>query len=399
MPDSSKLSTIPVGQLGLLPLESCRSLGEKVDNYLVKWRKERLQKRPQESRIFDGYEQDTYILNSCCPRFASGEAKGTLQSSVRGKDIFIMVDVGNYSIEYTQSGIKKPMSPDDHYQDLKRIIAAIGGKGHRINIIMPFLYESRQHKRTSRESLDCALALQELVGMGVENIITFDAHDPRVQNAIPLHGFENVMPTYQFIKCLLRSTPDLELDSEHLMVISPDEGAMHRAIYFANHFGVDVGMFYKRRDYSKVVNGKNPIVAHEFLGDDVAGKDVIIIDDMIASGESMLDVARELKGRKARRVFCLATFGLFTAGLDVFDKAKAEDIIDKVITTNVTYQKPELFEREWYGSADMSKYIAYLVDHLNHDASISDLLDQSERIQARINEYKVKHTISDNYEA
>ena len=234
--------------------------------------------------------------------------------------------------------------------------------------------------------------------MGVENIITFDAHDPRVQNAIPLHGFENVMPTYQFIKCLLRSTPDLELDSEHLMVISPDEGAMHRAIYFANHFGVDVGMFYKRRDYSKVVNGKNPIVAHEFLGDDVAGKDVIIIDDMIASGESMLDVARELKGRKARRVFCLATFGLFTAGLDVFDKAKAEGIIDKVITTNVTYQKPELFEREWYGSADMSKYIAYLVDHLNHDASISDLLDQSERIQARINEYKVKHTISDNYE-
>ena len=396
MPDSSKLSTIPVGQLGLLPLESCRSLGEKVDNYLVKWRKERLQKRPQESRIFDGYEQDTYILNSCCPRFASGEAKGTLQSSVRGKDIFIMVDVGNYSIEYTQSGIKKPMSPDDHYQDLKRIIAAIGGKGHRINIIMPFLYESRQHKRTSRESLDCALALQELVGMGVENIITFDAHDPRVQNAIPLHGFENVMPTYQFIKCLLRSTPDLELDSEHLMVISPDEGAMHRAIYFANHFGVDVGMFYKRRDYSKVVNGKNPIVAHEFLGDDVAGKDVIIIDDMIASGESMLDVARELKGRKARRVFCLATFGLFTAGLDVFDKAKAEGIIDKVITTNVTYQKPELFEREWYGSADMSKYIAYLVDHLNHDASISDLLDQSERIQARISEYKVKHTISDN---
>lgn len=398
MPDSSKLSTIPVGQLGLLPLESCRSLGEKVDNYLVKWRKERLQKRPQESRIFDGYEQDTYILNSCCPRFASGEAKGTLQSSVRGKDIFIMVDVGNYSIEYTQSGIKKPMSPDDHYQDLKRIIAAIGGKGHRINIIMPFLYESRQHKRTNRESLDCALALQELVGMGVENIITFDAHDPRVQNAIPLHGFENVMPTYQFIKCLLRTTPDLELDSEHLMVISPDEGAMHRAIYFANHFGVDVGMFYKRRDYSKVVNGKNPIVAHEFLGDDVAGKDVIIIDDMIASGESMLDVARELKGRKARRVFCLATFGLFTAGLDVFDKAKADGVIDKVITTNVTYQKPELFDREWYESADMSKYIAYLVDHLNHDASISDLLDQSERIQARINEYKVKHTISDNYE-
>ena len=398
MPDASKLSTIPVGQLGILPLESSYSLGQKVDRYLVKWRKERLIKEPKESIIFDGYEQDTFILNSACPRFASGEAKGTLKGSVRGKDIFLMVDVGNYSIEYTQSGIKKPMSPDDHFQDLKRIIAAIGGKGRRIIVIMPFLYESRQHKRTSRESLDCALALQELVGMGVENIITFDAHDPRVQNAIPLSGFENVMPTYQFIKCLLKTTPDLELDSDHLMIISPDEGAMHRAIYFANHFGVDVGMFYKRRDYTKVVNGKNPIVAHEFLGDDVAGKDVIIVDDMIASGESMLDVAKELKKRKARRVFALATFGLFTAGLEVFDEAKKNGIIEKVITTNVTYQKPELFERDWYESADMSKYIAYLIDHINHDASISDLLDQSERIQARLNEYKLKHTISDNYE-
>ncbi|MCR5367115.1 ribose-phosphate pyrophosphokinase [Eubacterium ruminantium] len=399
MPDASKLSTIPVGQLGLLPLESCCNLGKKVDKYLVKWRKARLVKEPKESIIFDGYEQETFLLKSDCPRFASGEAKGTLKGSIRGKDVFLMVDVGNYSIEYSQCGIVKPMSPDDHFQDLKRIIAAIGGKARRINVIMPFLYESRQHKRTNRESLDCALALQELVGMGVENIITFDAHDPRVQNAIPVSGFENVMPTYQFIKCLLKTTPDLKLDSDHLMIISPDEGAMHRAIYFANHFGVDVGMFYKRRDYTRVVNGKNPIVAHEFLGDDVEGKDVIIIDDMIASGESMLDVARELKKRKANRVYCLATFGLFTAGLDVFDAAKKEGIIEKVITTNVTYQKPELFERDWYESADMSKYIAYLIDHINHDASISDLLDQSERIQARISEYKEKHTISDNYEA
>ena len=285
MPDASKLSTIPVGQLGILPLESCCNLGKKVDKYLVKWRKARLVKEPKESIIFDGYEQETFLLKSDCPRFASGEAKGTLKGSIRGKDVFLMVDVGNYSIEYSQCGIVKPMSPDDHFQDLKRIIAAIGGKARRINVIMPFLYESRQHKRTNRESLDCALALQELVGMGVENIITFDAHDPRVQNAIPVSGFENVMPTYQFIKCLLKTTPDLKLDSDHLMIISPDEGAMHRAIYFANHFGVDVGMFYKRRDYTRVVNGKNPIVAHEFLGDDVEGKDVIIIDDMIASGE------------------------------------------------------------------------------------------------------------------
>ena len=291
-----------------------------------------------------------------------------------------------------------PMTPDEHYADIKRVIAASAGKAQRINVIMPFLYESRQHKRNRRESLDCAMALQELMSMGVSNIITFDAHDPRVQNAIPTVGFENLMPTYQFIKCLLKSTPDLELDNEHMMVISPDEGAMHRAIYFANHFGVDVGMFYKRRDYSKVVNGKNPIVAHEFLGDSVEGKDVIIIDDMIASGESMLDVCRQLKARHAKRVFCIATFGLFTAGLEVFDKAYEEKIFDKVISTNVTYQNPELFKREWYSSTDLSKYIAIIIDHLNHDSSISELLDPVLRIQTRINEYKEKHTISDNYD-
>ena len=398
MPDASKLITVPVGRLGIIPMKSCEELGKKVDNYLVKWRKER--SKPENTDLhFNGYERDTYIVKSECPRFASGEAKGTIKESVRGTDLYILVDVGNYSIEYNLGGRMVPMSPDDHYQDLKRVIAAAAGKANRINIIMPFLYESRQHKRTSRESLDCALALQELVQYGVTNIITFDAHDPRVQNAIPVSGFENIMPTYQFIKSLLRSTADITIDKEHLMVISPDEGAMHRAIYFANHFGVDVGMFYKRRDYSQIVNGKNPIVSHDFLGTDVEGKDVIIIDDMTASGESMLDVARKLKSLHANRVFCLSTFGLFTAGLDVFDKAYEEGIIEKVITTNVTYQKPELKEREWYESADMSKYIAIIIDHLNHDASLSDLLDPRERIQARLNEYRQFHTISDNYSA
>jgi ribose-phosphate pyrophosphokinase len=332
------------------------------------------------------------------PRFGTGEAKGVIDESVRGCDLYLMVDVTNYSLEYTVSGHKNHMSPDDHYQDLKRIIAALEGKARRITVIMPFLYESRQDKRTGRESLDTAMALQELVKMGVSNIITFDAHEPRVQNAIPYCGFENLMPTYQFIKSLLRSTPDLELDNEHMMVISPDEGAMHRAIYFANHFGVDVGMFYKRRDYSKVVNGKNPIVAHEFLGDSVEGKDVIIIDDMIASGESMLDVAKQLKERHARRVFCLATFGLFTAGLSSFDEAFDKKLISKVICTNVIYQNPELYNRPWYDAADLSKYMAIIIDHLNHDSSISELLDPTKRIQARINEYKEKHTISENYD-
>ncbi len=398
MPDSSNLINVPVGKLGIIPLQSCMPLGEKVDSYIAKWRAERHNEH-KDSITFTGYEKPSYILKSKCPRFGSGEAKGTLSESVRGTDLYLLVDVVNHSIEYNVCGRPNMMSPDDHYSDLKRVIAAIGGKSNRLTVIMPFLYESRQHKRNSRESLDCALALQELVGMGVDNIITFDAHDPRVQNAIPLNGFENIMPTYQFIKTLLRTTPDLELDKDHMMVISPDEGAMNRAIYFANHLGVDVGMFYKRRDYTTVVNGKNPIVAHEFLGDSVEGKDVIVIDDMIASGESMLDVARQLKERKARRVYALATFGLFTNGLEIFDKAYEDGIIEKVITTNLTYQMPELFNRTWYGSADLSKYIATLIDHLNHNASISNLLDQSERIQARIQEYKEFGTISANYQA
>ena len=398
MPDSSKLINVPVGKLGIIPLESSKQLGEKVDSYIARWRAERHNEH-KGTITFTGYEKDSYILKSACPRFGSGEAKGTLSESVRGTDLYLLVDVVNHSITYNICGQTNMMSPDDHYSDLKRVIAAIGGKCNKLTVIMPFLYESRQHKRSGRESLDCALALQELVAMGVDNIITFDAHDPRVQNAIPRNGFENIMPTYQFIKTLLRSTPDLELDSEHMMVISPDEGAMSRAIYFANHLGVDVGMFYKRRDYTTIINGKNPIVAHEFLGDDVEGKDVIIVDDMIASGESMLDVAKQLKERKARRVYALATFGLFTAGLDIFDKAHEDGIIEKVITTNLTYQLPELFERPWYKSADMSKYIATLIDHLNHNASISSLLDQSERIQVRIQEYKEKGTITDNYKA
>ena len=387
MPDQSKLITIPAGKLGIIALKSSEKLGQTVDKYIVKWRRER-EHLNTEHLIFNGYARDSYLVESCCPRFASGEAKGTISDSIRGMDLYILADVTNTGIEYNLGGRMVPMTPDEHYADIKRVIAAASGKAHRINVIMPFLYESRQHKRNSRESLDCALVLQEMVSMGVSNIITFDAHDPRVQNAIPTVGFENLMPTYQFIKSLLKSTPDLNIDNEHMMIISPDEGAMHRAIYTANHFGVDVGMFYKRRDYSRVVNGKNPIVAHEFLGDSVEGKDVIIVDDMIASGESMLDVCRKLKAKKARRVFCIATFGLFTAGLDVFDKAYKEGIFDKVISTNVTYQKPELFEREWYCSTDLSKYIAIIIDHLNHDSSISELLDPVLRIQTRINEYK-----------
>lgn len=397
MPDESKLETIPVGSLGIVAHKSCTALGEKVDHYIVKWRANR-QNEHKSTIVFHGYEKDTYLIDSCCPRFGSGEAKGVISESVRGKDIYIMVDVGNYSCTYTMAGQTQRMSPDDIYADLKRMIAAMTDKPRKITVIMPFLYESRQHKRSGRESLDCALMLQELQHYGVDNVVTFDAHDPKIINAIPKSGFENVRPTYQFVKTLLRSTDDLEIDTNHMMVISPDEGAMHRAIYFANLLGVDVGMFYKRRDYSRVVDGRNPIVAHEFLGDSVEGKDVIIIDDMIASGESMIDVAKQLKERKAKRVFALATFGLFTKGLEPFDKAHEEGLIEKVITTNLTYQMPDLFTRKWYESADMSKYIALIIDHLNHDASLNDLLDPAERINARLNEYKVKHTISDNYE-
>ena len=384
--EKRNLETIPVGSLGMIPLEGCKALGEKVDYYLVKWSTER-ESEHKDSLAFSGYQRNSYILDAKVPRFGSGEAKGVIKESVRGTDLYILVDVANYSLTYSLCGHENHMSPDDHYQDLKRIIAAVGGKARRITVIMPFLYESRQHKRTARESLDCALALQEMVNMGVDNIITFDAHDPRVQNAIPLHGFETVQPAYQFIKGLLSNVNDLKIDSDHMMVISPDEGGMSRAIYIANVLGLDMGMFYKRRDYTQIVNGRNPIVAHEFLGSSVEGKDMIIIDDMISSGESVLEVAAALKQRKANRIFVFSTFGLFTAGLDRFDKAYADGVIDRVLTTNLIYQTPELLQREWYINCDLSKYIAYLIDTLNHDTSISDLLNPAERIQSIVSRY------------
>ena len=385
--EKRNLETIPVGPLGLIPLPSCRELGDKVDEYLVKWRKER-ENAHKNTLSFSGYQRDTFILEHKLPRFGSGEGKGVILESVRGDDLYLMVDVCNYSLTYSISGHENHMSPDDHYQDLKRIIAAVEGKAKRITVIMPFLYESRQHKRTARESLDCALALQELINMGVDNIITFDAHDPRVQNAIPLHGFETVQPAYQFIKSLFHCEKDLHVDADHMMVISPDEGGTGRAIYIANVLGLDMGMFYKRRDYTRIVDGRNPIIAHEFLGTDVEGKDMIIIDDMISSGESVLEVAAELKARKANRIFVFSTFGLFTNGLEKFDKAFEEGMITKVFTTNVIYQTPELLQRDWYISCDMSKYIAYIIDTLNHDQSISDLLIPNERIQNVVERYK-----------
>ncbi len=387
-----KLENIPAGPIGIIAIDGCQVMGNKVNNYLVQWRHEDGPEFKNDI-VFSGYEKDNYLIPAKLPRFGSGEAKGSIEESVRGRDIYIMVDVCNYSLTYNMNGHVNHMSPDDHYQNLKRVIAAIGGKAKRITVIMPFLYESRQHKRSSRESLDCALALQELVGMGVDNIITFDAHDPRVQNAIPLHGFETVRPTYQFVKALLRNFTDLKVDSDHMMAISPDEGATERAVYLANVLNLDMGMFYKRRDYTKIVNGRNPIVAHEFLGSSVEGKDVIILDDMISSGDSILDVARQLKQRKAKRVFAAATFGLFTNGLEKFDEAYEEGIIDAVLTTNLIYQTPELLERPYYISCGMSKYVALLIDTLNHDGSISDILDPSERIQDVTARYKNGETI------
>ena len=382
-------NSIPVAPLKLAALPGSMEMAKKVDAYLVQFRKELAERRNGVS--FSGYSEDSFLIDCECPRFGSGEAKGKINESVRGADLYILVDVCNYSITYKVCGYENHMSPDDHYQDLKRIIAAATGKAHRINVIMPFIYEGRQHKRTKRESLDCALALQELMNMGVSNFITFDAHDPRVMNAIPLGGFDNFMPTYQFLKALLRSVPDLTIDNDHLMIISPDEGAMARAVYFSNVLGVDMGMFYKRRDYSKVVNGRNPIVAHEFLGSSVEGKDVFIIDDMISSGESMLDVAKELKKRKAKRVFVAATFGLFTNGLKQFDEYYEQGLISKVLTTNVIYQTPDLLSRPYYINVDLSKYIALMIDKLNYDHSISELLDPNAKIQNALAYYRKYH--------
>ena len=380
---------LPVAPLKIAALESCRELGEKVNSYIVKFRQDTL-KESLTSPLFSSYQLDNYLIDLACPRFGTGEAKGIIKDSIRGKDLFVMVDVCNYSLTYTVNGHKNHMSPDDHYQDLKRIISAATGKAHRINVIMPFLYESRQHKRTKRESLDCALALQELIDMGVSNIITFDAHDPRVQNSIPLHGFDNFATTYQFMKALLRAEPDLCVDKEHLMIISPDEGAMHRAVYFSNVTGVDMGMFYKRRDYSTIIGGKNPIVAHEFLGSDIKGKNVIIVDDMISSGESMLDVARQMKERGARKVFVCTTFGLFTDGFEKFDEYYEKEYINRVITTNLTYLPPEVHEKPYFAIADLSKFLALIIDSFNHDITISSVLDPTAKLHSLLDRHKVK---------
>lgn len=377
---AENVETIPVGPLGIIPMPGCEALCDKIDKYLVKWRANQASEH-QQNIAFYGYQRDTYKVNVSLPRFGSGEAKGVVNESVRGFDLYIITDVFNYNCTYNMYGMEVPMSPDDHYADLKRVISAISGKAKRITILMPMLYEGRQHKRSSRESLDCALALQELVNLGVDNIMTFDAHDKRVQNAIPNGSFENIMPTYQMIKSLVNSVEDLHVDKDHLMVISPDEGALHRCIYFATQLGVNLGMFYKRRDYTRVVNGRNPIVEHQYLGDSVEGKDIIIVDDMISSGESMLEVCSKLKGLKAGRIFVCTTFGLFCNGLEVFDEAYKNGTFYRVFTTNGVYQTPELLSRDWYESVDLSKYTAYFLDTLNHDMSVSSLLDCSDKIE------------------
>lgn len=380
------VETIPVGPLGIIALESSKSLGQHVNDYLVKWRNTR-ESEHKGTIAFYGYQRESYLMNACCPRFGTGEAKGQIKESVRGHDLYLLVDVTNHNLTYKVCGNVNHMSPDDHYQDLKRIIAAVGGKARRITVIMPYLYEGRQHRRTSRESMDCALALQELIHMGVDSILTFDAHDPRVQNAIPLNSLETVAPNYQFIKAMLKNVEDIRFDSKHMMVISPDEGGMSRAVYFANVLGLDMGMFYKRRDYTKIVNGRNPILAHEFLGSDINDKDVLIVDDMISSGDSILDVANELKKRNAGRIFVAATFGLFTNGLSKIDEAYEKGLIYRVLTTNLLYQTPELLTKPWYINVDMSKYIALIIDTLNHDNSISQLLNPVERIQSILKRY------------
>ena len=386
MANKKYVESIPVGPLAIVALSGSKQLGETVDAYISEWRSERVDAK--ESPItFKGYKKDSYLLDYSNPRFGTGESKCTLVDTVRGADLYIINDVTNYSIEYTVCGHKNHKSPDDHFADIKRVIAAAGGKARRITVIMPFLYESRQHRRMARESMDCAVMLQELVQMGVDNILTFDAHDPRVNNAIPLSGFESIMPTYQFMKYLLRNVDDIKIDADNLMVIAPDEGAMGRVVYYANVLGINMGMFYKRRDYTQVIDGRNPIVAHEYLGESVEGKDVLIVDDMISSGDSMLDVARQLKKRKANRVFVAATFGLFTNGLEEFDKAFEEGLIYRVMTTNCIYQTPELLDREWYINVDIAKYTALFIDTLNHDATVSDLLNPAHKIEKLVDCY------------
>lgn len=387
MPELNQFENIlPVAPLKLAALDNCIDFARKVDSYLVEFRRT-ANTQHRDSLYFQKYAQDSYLVKCSCPRFGTGEGKGCFDESIRGSDLFIMVDVCNYSLTYTVCGHEHHMSPDDHFQDLKRMISAATGKAHRINVVIPFLYEGRQHRRTSRESLDCAIALQELRSMGVSNIITFDAHDPRVQNAIPLSGFDNFQPPYQFIKALLRTEPDLKVDNDHLMIISPDEGAMERAVYFSNVLGIDLGMFYKRRDYSTIVNGKNPIVAHEFLGDSLEGKDVIIIDDMISSGGSMLDVAKQMKERGAKHVYVCCTFGLFTDGFDKFDDYYEKGYITKVVTTNLNYRAPELLSKPYYTEADMTKFMAMIIDTLNHDTPVGKINDPTKKIRNILAKY------------
>ena len=384
------LSTVPVGRLGLIPTDSCRPLGEKVDEWLVKWRNERT--HPEiDSFSFEGYQRDSYTIQVQTPRFGSGEGKCVISESVRGDDVYILVDVCNYSMSYPIGNYTNLMSPDDHFQDLKRVIGAIGGKARRVNVIMPYLYEGRQSKRIGRESLDCASALHELISMGVENIITFDAHDARIQNATPLHGFETVQPSYQFIKALLHNEKGLHLDNDHFAIISPDEGSMSRAIYLANILGVDMGMYYKRLDYSKFVDGRHPVAAYEFLGPKLEGKDMILIDDMISSGDTVLKIASLLKERGAGKIYICSTFGLFTDGLDKFDEAHQAGVFDKLLTTNLVYQPAKLLEKPYYITCDMSKYIALIIDTLNHDLSVSHLLNPVDRIKRCVDNYMAQY--------
>ena len=387
MPNLHELeAAIPVAPLKIVATESAVQRADGDNKYLIEFRKT-FNTLAKNDPAFQGYVEDNYLAKASCPRFGTGEGKGVLHESIRGKDVFFLVDVCNHSITYKMNGYINHKSPDDHYQDLKRLIAAANGKARRINVIMPFLYEGRQHKRTGRESLDCAYAIEELSRMGVSNFITFDAHDPRVQNAAPLSGFDNFIPPYQFIRALLHTEEDLIIDKYHTVVISPDEGALDRAVYFANVLGVDTGMFYKRRDYSTIINGKNPIVAHEFLGDNIDGKDVIIIDDMVSSGGSMLDTARKLKSMNAKRVFICCSFGLFTDGLAAFDEAYEKCYFDKVVTTNLTYQPPELKERPYYVEADMSKFLASIIDFMNHDSSMANVSTPTEKIHELLAKY------------
>lgn len=386
--NSESFLTYPVGPLGLIAMPGTEKMGEKVNSWLKKWRDHTEESMGDEIRTTPGFEREDFLVKVMCPRFGNGEGKGMIKESIRGYDLYILCDPGAYNVTYKMYGQDIPMGPDEHFANLRRIIAATNGKARRISVIMPMLYEGRQHRRASRESLDCAMMLQDLERMGVSNLITFDAHDPRVQNAIPTGGFESFMPSYQILKALLKKDKTLWIDKDHMMIVSPDEGAIDRNIFYASVLGLDMGMFYKRRDYTRIVNGRNPIVAHEYMGNTVEGKDIFVADDIISSGESVIELARELKKRKANRIFAAATFALFTNGLEEYDRAYQEGIIDRVISTNLTYRRPEVAEREWFLEADMSKYISYIIATLNHDRSVSRLLNPYDRIHALLKRYE-----------